>query len=185
MKTSEKTLWSIEDLASLLGIQTWNDIEDKNPDAWTDIYSHVHHQSLRESDEAGIETVEAERIAEEKALEAESEARSEDYRKWENALRRVAETYANHHGMTLIQVRKKWERFEFRPVKSWDDAANAIRTTINGVGYFGFDSLKEFRDSIPVRSSKQVTLGHLHWMKDYGDVYGELSPKRLMEIYTR
>lgn len=53
----------------------------------------------------------------------------------------------------------------------WDKAAISVIMTINGVGNFHFNSLKEALDSGPYASSKEFVLKHLHWLKDYYEVY--------------
>lgn len=45
--------------------------------------------------------------------------------------------------------------------KRWEDAADKIRETINGVGYFTFYSLREFLESGPY-TARQAALSHLH-----------------------
>lgn len=53
----------------------------------------------------------------------------------------------------------------------WDASARKLIETINGVGRFHFDSLKDALDSGPYASSKDFVLKHLHWLKDYYEVY--------------
>lgn len=167
-------LLTVTMITGILGVEPWEKKEDRDPHWFGDYYAITYQDAI----DSGSPPSEAE----EKGLEAEGNARDEYYRQWENALLATADAYFGFHEMQLVQVRKRFKRFEVKPLpgKTWDDAAKAVLTTINGVGYFGYDSLKDFKSSLP-GTSKQATMCHLHWIKQYGDIYGEASPERMLE----
>lgn len=67
---------------------------------------------------------------------------------------------------------------------SWRDACGELIETINGVGYFYFSSVKHFLDSGPY-SPKEAVMSHLHWMKRHHEVYGDPSPRSLIDRRMR
>ena len=147
---------NIDELAEMLGITPWEKMDDLNEDYYI---------------EAGGGTE-----------EGEQEARDEVFRKYHDALNNVADNLFEQHGLTLVPVGKERTPYEFRivPKKSWADAAEQIRETINGVGMFHFNSLKEFLDSGPY-TARQAVLQHLHYIKRHPDVYGERSARDQFE----
>lgn len=176
MKKYQDT-FTLDEVASfLLGVETWEKIEDRNPDAWGDYWLHANREALAE----GLSDEEAE----EKAIAAESEARDESYRNWKNALERAAEEIIGQHEMELRQLKTKPWLYKLAPKTTWEDAARCIVDTINGVGYFYFASVKELRDSLPA-TTRGAVLDHLNWMKRRPEVYGTASADRLMERWDR
>ena len=137
-------------------------------------YSYAYAQAIK----AGLSDEEAA----EAGQKAGDEVVAEIEIKYLNAIESAADKYFGEHHMEL----KPTKNYSFKVVsKDWDKAANEIRQTINGVGYFHFNSLKEFKDSIPVRSSRAVALEHLQHIVRWGDVYGESSPKDLVDRSMR
>jgi len=67
----------------------------------------------------------------------------------------------------------------------WDAAARELITTINGVGYFHFDSLQDALDSGPYRDSREFVLNHLGHMKRWFDVYEGSTARRAFERRLR
>ena len=168
MNTREKDTYTLDDVCDLLDVMSWDEWENKTPDG-TCTYSYIYGESL----ENGLTEFEAE----EKALAAESIERDEHYHRWRKALMSVAETYFRYHKMGIRPMRDGC-RFKITSA-NWGAAAEAIRQTINGV-----------KDSIPLRSSRKrssrkIALQHIHWIKRYGDVYGEYSPSSMMEKACR
>ena|ERR1022692_2311935 len=171
--TLETGLYDINQLCNLLQVKSWDDIEESNQDAWIDYNVEAHKQALANGLSEGE--------ADDAASTAEGEARDEDYRKWLSAFEKMAETYFAYHRLNIEKVNNK-KFFGYKVTSDdWDNSALDVMSTINGVGYFGFNSLKEFKASIPVKSSRQVTLQHLHWIRYYGEVYGEMTPSRIMD----
>lgn len=150
---------NIADLAKMFGLPDWDKIDDQN--------QQHYWESAR-----GADDVEA----------AEQEAQMEVYRKWYDAVESAASKLFEEHGLELEQTGKKDRSFDLKiiPSKSWDDAANKIRATINGVGDFRFDTLKEFLGSGPYTAKKAV-LSHLGYIRQQPKVYGGSSAKQLFE----
>jgi hypothetical protein len=186
--TREKSTYTLDEIADLLGVDPWEKIEDRNPDAWGEYYVHARREAEKENREDHENDPSVELLSDDKldeiGIEAESEARDESYGKWKNALENAAETIFGQHGLNIAPLKTKPYLYKITPAESWEDAASKIIDTINGVGYFEFRSVKEFRDSIPT-TTRQAVLGHLHWMKDRSKVYGDYDARRLMGDWDR
>lgn len=168
---------TLDELCELLRIETWDRMQE-NYDIFGSDYTYAYNVAIREG--------KSEEEAEEEGRNAEGDAWDNYFQRWLNALEATAETYFGWHGMTVRRriSRKYWIRYEVR-AESWAVAASRILETINGYGLFTFDSVKDLKDSIPVRSDREVTLQHLHWMSKYGQIYGELSPVDMMQRRMR
>jgi hypothetical protein len=159
---------SIEDLAKLLGLPDWDKIDEMN-----------QFYYMESAQGAGDEDAQ---------IEAERVAQTEVFNKWYDAVESVAEKLLEQHGLGLLAMRhtRKVNR-DYRPFylkiipsTSWSDAADKIRDTINGVGYFHFNNLREFLDSGPY-TARQAVLTHLGYVKSYPAVYGTTSTHSLYE----
>lgn len=144
------------DIAKLLGI----------PEFDTETSGDTYSYAFRQAEEEGATQEEAEQFAQ----KAEEEEEAEAYRSYTNAVMSVANDLFGKHGLDLVLAKNG--SYAVAPTESWEKAANDIRETINGVGYFHFNTLKEFLDSGPW-TARQAVLEHLHWIKDYPRVYGE------------
>jgi len=168
---------NIVKLAELFGITSLDDLEARNDDYFGDFFVAARDEALKEG---ATETE-----ADEAGFKADGEARDELYQQWHNGVTSAVEELFGRHHLEVVG-RRKAERYPFefvvRPVagKTWADAADEIRVTINGVGYFEFRDLREFLDSGPW-TAKQAVEGHLHWIKDYSEVYGTDSAQRIYE----
>jgi len=157
---------SIAQLATLFGLPDWDRVDDMNQDTYWEMARGAE------------DTEEAERAAQE-----------EVYNKWYDAVESAAANLFEHHGLELQPTGKKGSEkrsydLKIVPSKSWDDAANKIRETINGVGNFHFNDLREFLRSGPY-TAKQAVISHLGYIKRYPDVYGSSSASRLYESASR
>ena len=85
---------------------------------------------------------------------------------------RIAEDLLKEHGLKATRTKKYVCEYKIVPVESWEDAADRIRMTINGVGYFFFNTVREFMQSGPY-TARSCVLNHLGWVKDYYSVYGD------------
>ena len=109
--------------------------------------------------------------------------RNELYSKYVAAVEKIAEALLNEHGLMLVKDEEK-HTYKIMPRLNWKDAANKIRETINGVGYFYFDNVGEFLRSGPY-TARQATLTHLHWIKRWYDVYGDGSAQGRLDRALR
>lgn len=162
-KTSSKI--DIDRIVKLFGFPEWNDIDERNSD--------YYWEAAR-----GAEDPEA----------AERAAQDELYGNWYNAVTGVAERLFEEHGLELdpVRVAKSKRPYEFKvvPKKDWKDAANKIRETINGVGDFHFNNLREFLDSGPY-TAQQAVLSHLGYVADHPRVYGSGSARSMYDAAIR
>ena len=157
---------NIDALAKLFGLPDWDRIDEMNQE-----YYHQFAND-RESDpyEGGA---------------AEEKAQEEVFGKWYDAVESVADNLFAEHGLTLEPVRKKDRRsYELRvvPKYSWKDAADKLRETVNGVGDFHFNNLREFLDG---GTARQAVLAHLSWIKHYPAVYGGRGAHQMYEAAWR
>jgi hypothetical protein len=170
-KTSNKV--NVDSLAEMFGLTAWDKLDDLNIDYFG--------EGLDWSEEG-----------EEEALKIEAERRDALYSSWHGAVLHAAEQLFGEHGLKLEPLRFKRKvpegtrHYEYRvvPETSWEDAANKVRETINGVGFFYFATRGEFLRSGPY-TAREAVLGHLHWVKRYPDVYGGISASRMYEAQMR
>lgn len=126
-------------------------------------------------------------LSEEENQKYEEEARDEAYSAYEQAVLQVAEHVFGEHELALNikwgehscrDEKKRWQTRRYvkgykvtpKATHTWQDCANAIRETINGVGYFHFASTKEFCLSGPY-TFREAVLSHLHYVPRWYDVY--------------
>jgi len=151
----ESNIVTFDRLCRLLGVDSWDKVQDENIDYYCQWWDRD--------------------ATEEENFKVEEEAISDHFKKYYDAVTGVAEDVFGSHGLLLVgkfrrkPVDRPWE-FYVRPKVSWEDAADHVRVTINGVGVFGFDSLREFLDSGPY-TARRAVLQHLGWIPDWYDVY--------------
>jgi len=159
---------TIDQLAKLLGLPDWDSIDEKN---------QHHYWEMSRGGEG-----------EDAQIEAEQQAQEEVYRQWYDAVESAAEKLFGEHGLEFLamkNVRKLHQNYrphilKIIPSKSWDDAADKLRETLNGVGDFHFDSLREFLKA-EASTAKQAVLVHLGSIKRYPAVYGGLGANQMYE----
>lgn len=122
-----------------------------------------------------------------------SEAEDPIYKGWKRAVETVLDRYLEYHDLKAVPVQVKEsytdssgeivhytrEHYQIKPVTTWKKAAVALTETINGYGWFWFDSAWEFVQHGPYISYKQAVLTHLPSIAHYGEVYGVKSPQSL------
>lgn len=169
-KISDKI--NINQLAELFKLPSWDRIDELNQEFYWE-------QSKGAPDEDA-------------AMDAERAAQDEVFAQWYDAVEHVAEKLFEEHGLELhgIAIKRKGadnrRPYEFKivPMNSWNDAADRIRETVNGVGYFHFNNLREFLSSGPY-TAKQAALSHLAWIRDYPAVYGGPGAHQMYEAAWR
>lgn len=129
-------------------------------------------------------------------LKCYEEAEDPLYKGWIAAIETVIDRYFEHHDMIAepVKVREYYESegkrksflrdgYKIKPVegKTWKDVAAAVIDTINGYGYFWFNTPKDLLDSYPYTHYKTAVMEHLHWIKHWGTVYGGYSPQHLYQ----
>ena len=173
---------TIDEIADMFGLPTWEKLDEMNLDYYADQRSFAEDYARKKGA--------SEEDAEQEGYKAEEEAQTELFNKWHDAVMHAAEKLFGEHGLELQGKRVKGKSvsrpFELKivPKKSWSDAANKLRETINGVGYFHFNTLKEFLDSGPY-TARDAALRHLGWIKDYPAVYGDDSAERMYDRQMR
>lgn len=161
---------SLDVLADLFGLPSTDDLYEGSAGYLAEVYSSIYKAALEEQ---------SKHKAEERAAEVEQEEMSAIYSRHVSAILSAVEPIFEHHHLELIHRNDEWkDEYFIQPESSstWRDAANAIRQTINGVGYFHFNTLKEFLDSGPW-TAKEAVLSHLGSISDAVEVYGLRRPK--------
>lgn len=156
---------TIDQLAKLFNLPDWDRIDEMNQQNYWEMAK-------------GADDEEA----------AEQAAQTEVYNRWYDAVESTAEKLLAEHGLELLAMKHtrkvhanyRPHALKIIPTKSWDDAANRLRETINGVGDFHFDTLREFLDSGPY-TARQAVLSHLGYIKRYPAVYGGLGANQMYE----
>jgi hypothetical protein len=153
----------VDRIVKLFGLPEWDDVDERNSD--------YYYQAA-----SGAEDTDA----------AADAVRDELYGNWYDAVTGVAERLFGEHGLELDPVGKGKRPFEFKvvPKQNWNDAANKIRETINGVGYFHFNNLAEFLESGPY-TAQQAVLSHLGSIADHPRVYGSGSARSMYDAAIR
>ncbi len=172
-KVSDKR--NVDEIAEMLGISEWDEISELNQD----YYWEATHD--------GREDGESEEDHEERHFKARQDVEDEDFRNWHDSVMHAADRAFGDCGLELVPITKKAHRgntrpYDYRivPKKSWNDAAEQIMDVINGIGMFGFSSLKEFLSSGPY-TAREAVLEHLGYVEDRHKVYGDISPKSMYE----
>lgn len=164
---------SLEELCKDLGIPQW----DYAGVDFSEAYGYAYRSAMQDAEEEGMDPDKAEEFAQEKGLEAEQELADAVFRAHENAVEHAIEETLEP--ANLIVSCEKGQCL-ISPKVSWDDSAEQIIEVINGIGFFHFNSLREFLDSGPY-TAREAVEGHLHHMASYGEVYGTSSPRRLYQ----
>jgi hypothetical protein len=159
---------TIDQLAKLFGLPDWDSVDERN---------QQHYWEMSRGAEG-----------EDAQMEAEREAQEEVYRQWYDAVESTAEHLLGEHGLELLAMkhtRKVNQNYrphvlKIIPSSGWDDAADKIRETINGVGDVHFNSLGEFLKA-EASTAKQAVLSHLGYVKRYPAVYGGLGANQMYE----
>lgn len=159
---------TIDQLAKLLGLPDWDRVDEMN--------QHNYYEMSR-----GAEDEDAQ-------IEAEQKAQEEIYRQWYDAVEHVAESLFGEHGLEFLamkNVRRVNQNYrphvlKIIPTKSWDDAADKLRETINGVGDLHYNNLSEFLKA-EAATARQAVLSHLGYIKRYPAVYGGLGANQMYD----
>jgi hypothetical protein len=156
---------TIEQLAKMFGLPDWDRIDEMNQSYYDQYAADVESDPY----EGGV---------------AADAVRDEVFATWYDAVEHAAEKLLGEHGLELAPTGKKSGKrpFELKiiPTLNWNDAANKIRETINGVGNFHFNNLREFLDSGPY-TARQAVLEHLGYIKRHPEVYGNNSAHSMYE----
>lgn len=162
-KSSDKI--TIDQLAKMFDLPDWDKIDEMN---------QQHYWAMSR----GADDEEAQQAAEEAA-------QTEVYNQWYDAVESAASKLFEAHGLELKPTGKQGtptRRYDFKivPSKSWNDAADKIRETLNGVGTFHSNNLNEFLRSGPY-TAREAVLSHLSQIKNYPAVYGSNSAHQMYE----
>lgn len=77
----------------------------------------------------------------------------------------------------LLSLEESGDHFRITS-PSWEASAQEVIECINGYGLFYFRDVDDLIHSGPYAGSKGATLSHLHWIQEWGAVFGCDSPRR-------
>jgi hypothetical protein len=170
---------TLERLAGMLGLPHLDQVLERNADYIA--------EGGRQAEQAAIDEDQGASADASTAFEdGEHAAEAELVDQWSDGVLAAAEPIFFAHELDLEPVKPRnkrdrvWE-YKIVPRTSWEAAARKIITTINGVGMFHFDSVRDFIEGGSCSGPKDAVLSHLGHLRSYPDVYGTQSPSRLFE----
>jgi hypothetical protein len=104
---------------------------------------------------------------------------SEAIDKYRDAILYAAEKLFGEHELELIPLKRSAWAWKIVPTKTWKKSAYKIIDTVNGVGMFRYDSLKDFLESGPY-TERQAVLSHVGWIPARYEVYNGGKAKSLI-----
>lgn len=167
-----KSVISLDELCKLFKVETVEDFQDRIGGTMDSCYGAVYSDAIMEGLTKGE--------AEERAQKAESDELDTVLSDYKNAVISVSERLFGEHHLILSPMKSDTRRYTITPKVSWDESASHIIETINGVGLFRFDSVKEFKKSGPY-TGRQSVLSHLHWIASWCEVYGRGKASAMIE----
>ncbi len=178
-KKKVSDIFDLDGLARAFGLKAdLDDFMEANIDNIAQRGHYVYNDAIR----GGKTDRQAEKVRE----EAEGEAHDEIGKAYISAIFDTIEKEAEKFHLTVIQ--QKPNRYKVVPTTDWKTSLREIIDTINGVGMFEFNTIKEFLESGPY-TLREGVLTHLHYLADYGHVYGGSTLQRQfeknLEHYTR
>jgi hypothetical protein len=179
-RTKTPDTFTFEELCAAVGLKAsykgMNDLVERNHDYIFGAGDYAYKQATKDGED--------EDKAEEARQEAEMEASDEISTAYiDAAIETIENQLTEHFALDLTEVKgRKNEgmRFKIAPLRTWRESLGQIVETINGVGYYRFDSIREFLNSGPY-TEREGVLTHLHYLSDYGRVYGDKSLQREFE----
>ena len=172
---SKVKVLTVNEIAGLLGLYTFDALDDDSMDYRFEAGQHAYEEALRRGlDEDAAETARD---------YAEEEISRDLFSQWHGAVMQAAERLFDAHGLKLVPVHPRHlqcTQFKVLPTTTWKNAANEIRKTINGVGMFYFASVREFCNAMP-DTPRGTALTHLHWLVEYPRVYGTTTARSMYE----
>ena len=164
--------FDFEGLCEAFGLKTdLHDFMESNVDYFGETYAQVYKEAKEEG--------KTDREAEKAAVRAEFALSFIAQSTYIGAAYSTIEKQAENH-FDLNVEQKGSNKYTVSPRKDWKTSLKAIIETINGVGYFHFSSVREFLQSGPF-TEREAVLSHLHYLKDYGEVYGVFRLQREFE----
>lgn len=168
----KKNLDTLDMLIRVMGLDlpTEEEVDEWNMDLYCEVMSEAKRQAITD----GYTDDEAEN----KAEEAEAEVMKEQYDNYNKSVRNTLNYLLNFHGLNFVENKT---HMYLIAEKSWKDVAEKVRETINGMGPFYYESVKEFKDVGPYKSYCDAVSSHLHWLKHYPEVYGCTGYRKIFE----
>ena len=171
-KTRKAAIIDLDQIAKLFGIDTWDDVDERNSDYYWENSRWAYDEAIKE----GL----TEEEAQEKQYEAEGADRDEFYSSYKSALLSAAESEFEEMGLIFTALTKNSREFQIDPAKTWRVAAENIRETVNGMGHFHFNDLREFLSSGPY-TPREAVMQHLGYVARRAEVYGDYGAKYKFE----
>lgn len=190
-KSKVSDTFTFDELCETVGLKPLSRAKGVDYAGYQDYNEGVYENNIDYIAEAGayaIKRAEAEdedlsfEDLEEIGMEAERKVGDALFTAYVDAATEAIEDQLVHFDLDLTDVTMKNKplTYQIRPRTSWKKSLKLLLETINGVGYFTFDSVREFLDSGPY-TEREAVLRHLSYLARYGEVYGEISLHREFE----
>lgn len=189
MVSKLKDTFTLDELAAFFDLPSQADMDEST---WEYVAESGHEaeSAARAEHERYEEGPFSEADADKARMEGEFAAQNELYSKWHGGIERAADELFGNLKLKLVPVGKEYKvgrsryygRFKVVPETSWEDAAEAVRVVIDGIGYahVGYD-LQEFLELGPW-TARQAVLEHLRTAATgYPEVYGSSGAQRIYE----
>jgi hypothetical protein len=134
-----------------------------------DGYGQVYDAAYKAAREQGDSEEEAEILAQTAETEAIDADATLFYNNFESAVMHVFEKTLSAHHCELRNAKN--ETFLVLPKKSWTQVARELINTINGEGYFRYDSLEDFIGMKPSPDAFDAVQNHTHYFATWFEVY--------------
>ncbi len=142
-----------------------------------------YHESYEYAYKQAVEDGYSDAEAEQKAMDAESEAVREENDKYINAVQKTINYLFKLHGLHL-EVNKGMYVITLVD-KSWKEVCQKVAETISGYGTFYYEDAKALKEVGPYTSYSQAVFNHLHWLKHCPEVFGNIGYGTIYENNIR
>ena len=142
----------------------------QEPEFDQDGYGQVYDAAYKAAREQGASEEEAEVLAQTAETDAIDADATPFYNNFKSAVMHVFEKTLSAHHCELRTLDAKSETFLVLPKESWTQVARELIRTINGEGYFRYDSLEDFIGMKPSPDAFDAVKNHTHYFAIWFDV---------------
>lgn len=157
----------IDRMAKILRVPTLAAYEETLTDYDAGTFSYVYKAAIEEglSDDQ----------ARDKAMDAEWQEQSVACTEYRDKLVAIWEQEIEKVGLVCSELSTQRNQFSIMPKTSWKDAANEMRTIVQGIGGWYTNTLKEFLATGPYTPRSMVD-NHLGYVGQQWELYGYSKP---------
>lgn len=167
----------LDRLAKAAEVKWFDDFDENTVEYMADVWHDVR--------QAALDKGASEDEATEAGVKAEGEAQREAWQTGADAFYKMVRRVATPHHLDVDGSCES--QFEFKPAcgYTWKDVADAIRRTINGVGYGHYGSVEELFEARSVKGYRALVEDVILDIFDWPDVYEARKASSIFESYLR